>query len=467
MRQREPVGTGVGGRTAPSPLLVDLYEVTMAAAYHREGTAHRPATFSLFVRSLPPQRGYLVAAGLDDALDWLEHLRFGDEELAALQRLGRFDDAFLDWLATVRFTGCVRAVPEGTIVFGGEPLLEIDAPIVEGQLAETFLLNQLTLQTTLATKASRVRHAAAGRAIAEFALRRTQGIDAGMKLARVCRLVGITSTSNVAGADRYGLDASGTMAHSYIQAHEDETDAFRAFARTMGPATILLVDTYDTMTGIERALDVAREMRAEGVELRGVRLDSGDLAALSRHARTRFDQAGFPHLSILASGGLDEHDIDHLVSQERAPIDGFGVGTSLGVSKDAPVLDSVYKLVVADGRPVRKTSPGKETWPGAKQLWRSPSWDHDVLALADERAPGVGYEPLLVEVVRDGSRTTAGRASLAEANRHFEGQWQHLPAELRRLDDPPPWPVRPSAALQRLTASLGPGPAAAEGTPAS
>ncbi|HWC12299.1 MAG TPA: nicotinate phosphoribosyltransferase [Acidimicrobiales bacterium] len=435
-------------------LLVDLYELTMVDAYRREGMAARPATFSLFVRALPPGRGYLVAAGLDDALRWLGDLHFGSDELAALERLGVFDASFLDWLGGLRFRGAVRAVPEGTVVFPHEPLLEVDAPIAEAQLAETFLLNQVTLQTTLATKAARCRHASAGRAVVDFALRRTHGIDAGMKLARVCGLVGLAGTSNVAGADRYGLPASGTMAHSFVQAHHDEADAFRAFARALGPATVLLVDTYDTHRGIEHAVEVAAECRRRGVEIRGIRLDSGDLAALARHARGRLDDAGFGDAKVLASGGLDEHEIHRLLDKEEAPIDGFGVGSSLAVSDDAPVLDSVYKLVAYDGRPVRKTSTGKEIWPGAKQVWRAPDWSHDTLTLADEPAPEADARSLLVEVMHDGQRTEAGERTLAAANRRFEHEWAGVPTPLQDLDAPPEHPLAVSDRLRQLAADL-------------
>lgn len=420
---------------AADPLLVDLYELTMAEAYRRDGMADRPATFSLFVRSLQPERAYLVAAGLDDVLAWLEALAFGPRELAVVERLGLFPAEFLDMLATLRFTGTVRAVPEGTIVFAEEPILEIDAPMAQAQLAETFLLNQITLQTMLATKAARVRHAAADRAVVDFGLRRTQGIDAGMKMARICGLVGLAGTSNVAGADRYGVAAAGTMAHSFVQAYETEGDAFRSFVDAFGAASVLLVDTYDTPRGVERAIEVAREARARGVEIRAIRLDSGDLAEHARDARRELDAAGFGEVQIFASGGLDEHEIHRLLHEEGAPIDGFGVGSSLGASTDAPTLDSVYKLAEFDGRPVRKTSPGKVTWPGAKQVWREDSWSEDVLALADEPAPSERHQPLLVEVMREGRRTAYGRASLVDANARFEQQWSGLPPGLRRLTD--------------------------------
>lgn len=435
-------------------LLVDVYELTMVDAYRREGMADQVATFSLFVRALPHERGYLVAAGLDDALRWLEDLRFGPDELAVVERLGIFGADFLDWLGELRFTGCVRAVPEGTIVFADEPLLEVEAPIAQAQLAETYLLNQVTLQTTLASKAARCRQAASGRAVVDFALRRTHGIDAGMKLARICGLVGLAGTSNLAGADRYGVPASGTMAHSFVQAHRDETDAFRAFARSYGAATVLLVDTYDTPRGVERAIEVATEVARQGGDIRGIRLDSGDLADLARRARARLDDSGLPNLQIFASGGLDEYEIHRLIHDEQAPIDGFGVGSALGVSADAPNLDTVYKLVAFDGRAVRKTSTGKATWPAPKQVWRPPDWSGDTLGLADEAPPTPGHRGLMVEAMRQGQRTAAGRESLAGANRHFEHQWGQLPEALRHIRDPAPYPVEISPALRALAERL-------------
>jgi nicotinate phosphoribosyltransferase len=434
-------------KTAPSTtgdvshaLLIDLYELTMGDVYHREGLAERPATFSLFVRELPAARGYLVAAGLADVLTWLESFRFGDAELAVLDRLDRFDAGFLDWLSKLRFTGDVRAVPEGTIVFGEEPILEVDAPIAEAQLAETFLLNQITLQTTLATKASRFRHAARERGVVDFGLRRAQGIDAGMKLVRCGRLVGLAGTSNIAGADRYGLPASGTMAHSFVQAHVHELDAFMSFGRHVGNGAVLLVDTYDTPTGVERAIVAATELRAEGIAIGGIRLDSGDLVALARDARARLDAASFRDVQILASGGLDEHAISRLLDA-GAPIDGFGVGSSLGTSADAPTLDSVYKLVAIDGRPVHKTSPGKATWPGPKQVWRDDDWSGDVLALSDEAPPRPDSHPLLEFVMRKGERTTAGCRDLAAAHEHFDRQWRALPEPCKHLTAPAVYPL--------------------------
>ncbi|HEX5267027.1 MAG TPA: nicotinate phosphoribosyltransferase [Acidimicrobiales bacterium] len=441
---------------APSSpaLLTDLYELTMAAAYVAEDMAETTATFSLFVRALPPTRGYLVAAGLDGVLAYLEALRFTDDDLACLEGLDLLGAPALERLARLRFTGSVRAVPEGTVVFAGEPILEVTAPMVEAQLVETLILNLVTTGTTLASKAARYRYAAGDRTLAEFALRRCQGVDAALHLVRAARICGLESTSNVAGARRFGLPASGTMAHSFVQAHRREVDAFRAFTALFGPATVLLVDTFDPWRGIERAVAVAREAQEGGVTLRALRLDSGDLAALARHARDRLDDAGCPEVGVIASGGLDEDRIAELVA-EGAPIDGFGVGSDLGVSGDAPVIDTVYKLVEFGGRPVRKRSPGKETWPGAKQVWRGPGWGGDVLALVGEEPPAPAYRPLLVEVMAGGTRTPAGRESLAAAADRFGGEWGSLPEEVRRLHEPRPVAVAPSPALVRATADLG------------
>lgn len=444
--------------TAPGALVTDLYELTMAAAYFAEGIAERPATFSCFVRDLPPERGYLVAGGLAEVVTYLERYRFTEDDLAALGDLDLFADGFLSFLADVRFDGRVRAVPEGRIVFAGEPLLEIDAPIVMGQLVETFVLNQVTTQTTLSTKAARFRHAAPGHTVLDFAVRRTQGLDAAMKLVRAVAIVGLDGTSNVAGGTAYGVATSGTMAHSFVQAYEDETEAFRAFARLFGPRTVLLVDTYDTITGVARAIGVATEMRSLGTELLGIRLDSGDLGALAQRSRHMLDDAGFDGMQIFVSGGLDEHDVAALVEQ-GAPIDGFGVGTQLGVSADVPVLDSVYKLVEFDGRPVRKTSTGKASLPGPKQLWRFDDGSGDVLALAGEplvaAAGGRAASPMLEVVMEQGRRTPAGplpdaRGALAAANRWFEQDRAALPDPIARLVDPARRGVEPSSGLAAL-----------------
>lgn len=442
-------------------LLTDLYELTMAAAYVAEGIAEEPATFSLFVRDLPPSRGYLVAAGLDNVLGYLEVLRFTADDLAFLEGLGLFGPALLERLGELRFTGSVRAMPEGTIAFAGEPLLEVTAPMVEAQLVETFVLNQVTTGTTLASKAARYRHAARGRAVVDFAFRRTQGLDAAMHLVRAVTICGLAGTSNVAGARRHGVPVSGTMAHSFVQAHDDEGDAFRSFAGLFGSRSVLLVDTYDTGRGVEHAIEVARELQEEGRAPWAIRLDSGDLAALAHDARRRLDQQGFPDMQILVSGGLDEHAIETLLERDHAPIDGFGVGSDLGVSADAPVLDTVYKLVAFDGRPVRKLSVGKETWPCAKQVWRRPDWSADVLGLDGEVCPVAGGTPLLTEVMAEGARTVAGRATLEDASARFEAQWAELPEAFKRLREPARHEVIISPALERATRDVDarlPGP---------
>ncbi len=436
--------------TSPA-LLLDLYELTMAQAYWCEGMQDVSATFSLFARSLPDTWGYLVAAGLDDCLQWLECLRFAPADLAAVRSLGGFSDEFLGWLAGARFEGSVRAVREGTIVFPGEPILEVDGPLALAQLAETYLLNQITLQTGLATEAARCRHAAAGRPVVDFSLRRAPGVDAGMKLARCSRIVGLAGTSNVAGATRYGLPASGTMAHSFVQAHVDETAAFRRFAAAFKERTLLLIDTYDPERGLERAIEVARESRAAGFELHGIRIDSGDLAQLARHARRRLDEEGFNNLIVFVSGGLDEHRIDRLVTEEQAPIDGFGVGTTLGAAGGVPTLETVYKLVRHGGRPVRKTSSGKEIWPGAKQVFRRSDWGEDMLCLSSESLPVDIWEPLLDQAMVEGRRVEAGTLTLAESNDHFERQWLKLPPALKQLRCPSRHTVAVSPALRRLT----------------
>lgn len=430
-------------------LLIDLYELTMVHAFHAEGMAEVPATFSLTVRRLPPERGFLVAAGLEDALAYLGGLQFSDGDLDRLERLGRFAPEFLSWLGRLRFTGRVRAVPEGRIVFAGEPLLEVDAPLGVAQLAETALLNQITYQTAVATKAARCRYAAGDRAVVDFTLRRTHGGEAGMRATRACAIAGFAGTSNVAGALRFGLPASGTMAHSFVTAFPTELEAFRAFARRRGPGDgdagpVLLIDTYDVTGGVEAAIVVARELAAEGRTLAGIRIDSGDVGALARQVRARLDEAGLSGVRIVASGGLDEHSVSALLSA-GAPIDAFGVGTRVGTSEDAPTLESVYKMVAVDGRPVAKRSPGKEYLPGAKQVWRTGAGD--VLALRDEDPPRPGADPLLVEVPVAAGGDPA--AAVAAARLRLEADWDRLPEGCKRLREPAPYPVELSAGLRR------------------
>jgi len=428
-------------------LMTDLYELNMAASYLRRGMDGR-ATFSLFVRRLPPRRGFLVAAGLEDCLSYLESFRFVAEDLDWLSASG-FDGATVDALADLRFTGDVHAVPEGRVVFADEPLLEVTAPISEAQLVESFLLNQITFQTAIATKAVRCRLAAGDVELVDFALRRTHGIEASLAVARLSAMAGFVATSNVEAARRFGLRTAGTMAHSYIEAFEDEIEAFRAFAADRPGQTTFLVDTYDTRTGVDRAIEVIRELGAG--DDAAIRIDSGDLAAEARWARERLDGAGLAGVRILVSGGLDEYDLEQLV-RDGAPIDAAGVGTRMGVSADAPTLDSVYKLVAYDDRPVLKLSAGKVTIPGAKQVWRGRPIDDDLLAGRDEPAPS-GREPLLVPVMEGGART--GPAGTLGAARDRLGQdLTALPARARDLDDPSPPEVRVSTALAALAADV-------------
>lgn len=442
----------------PSPaLLTDLYEFSMAAALVAEGRADVPCVFSLYVRRLPASRGFLVAAGLDDVLHFLEHFEFRSEDVDALAGVFPISGEFRHWLRQTRFTGRVRAVPEGTIVFAGEPLLEVEAPMAVAQLLETYLLNQITVQTVLATKAARCREAAGGRTLVDFSLRRTHGADAGMKAARCAALAGFAATSNVAAAARYGIPASGTLAHSFITAFDSEVEAFRAFARDYPTDPVLLVDTYDTATGIDHAIEVAGELAGAGRQLAAVRLDSGDLEDLARLARDRLDAAGLHDVKVFASGGLDEYAIGRLVAA-GAPIDGFGVGTAYGAAEDAPSLETVYKLVEVDGRPVAKTSTGKATLPGAKQVWRRPGFGGDILALRSEPAPleGSGDSgatvPLLVDVEVSGASDAVD--CLARARERFEADWSALPTGYRSLTSPKPAPVEQSAGLTELSRTV-------------
>jgi nicotinate phosphoribosyltransferase len=427
-------------------LLTDLYQLTMAQAYWRESLLE-PAVFSLSVRRLPPRRNFLMACGLDDALRFLETLRFDDEALGFLDGLGGFRSDFLDWLGALRFTGDVRAVPEGTPVFADEPILEVRAPLPEAQVVETFLMNQLHLQTVLASKGARVVVAAGGRRVVDFGLRRMHGTDAGLKSARAFHIAGVAATSNVMAGQVYGIPVAGTMAHSYIQAHDSEDAAFRAFA-DLYPETVLLVDTYDTLAGVRRVVALADEL-GDAFRVRAIRLDSGDLARLATAARRILDAAGLERVEIFATGGLDEDRIAGLVAA-GAPIDGFGVGTRMGVSADAPSLDMVYKLTEYAGSGRVKLSSGKAILPGPKQVFRVEEDGvavHDVIARADETGPG---RPLLRPVMRGGRRVEGG-APLDDARRHAALELGRLPARIQSLEPAdPPYPVRVSDALAGL-----------------
>jgi len=429
-------------------LFTDLYELTMAASYFRE-EMNGLATFSLFARRLPPTRGFLVAAGLEDALEYLHALRFTPADLEFLGGLHRFDPDFLRMLGQLRFTGQARAVPEGTVLFADEPLLEVTAPLIEAQIIESAMLNFCHHQTVVASKAARCVLAARGRPVVEFGLRRTAGIDGGMKAARSAFIAGVGSTSNVLAAATYEIPAAGTMAHSYVTAFPSEFEAFRAYAAAFPDQTVLLLDTYDTLAAAHKAAVVAGELAAHGGRLAAVRLDSGDLVSLSKGVREILDQAGHQEVKIFASGGLDEVEIDRCL-EAGATVDAFGVGTRMTVSADAPSLDLVYKLVRASGRDVLKLSEGKRTWPGAKQVYRTVGRDGkfsgDLIAGADEPAPKEAAAPLL-ETVLEGGRVTRPHPSLLRIQAHCVAQIGRLPEAPKRLGQSGVYPVRYSDRL--------------------
>lgn len=441
-----PAPRGRHPGAVPSALVTDLYELTMAAAYLAEGIEHE-ATFELFVRSLPERRRFLVAAGLDDALNGLEAWCFGDDDIAYLAELGLFTTGFLDRLADMRFTGEVWAVPEGEAVFAGEPLVRVTAPLVEAQLVETWLLNRISSQTMLASKAARVALACGDRTFVDFSARRDHGVDAAMAAARAAWICGAGGTSLVAAGRRFGIPLSGTMAHSFVMSYDDERDAFRAYARTFPDGVVLLIDTYDTVEGARRAAEVGHELASEGIAISAVRLDSGDLGALAREVRAVLDDAGLEQVRILASGDLDEHRVARLIA-DGAPIDAFGVGTQMGTSADAPALGAVYKLVEDAAGPKMKLASGKVTLPGRKQVWRLD--DRDVLSLHDEDVPG--GRPLLRQVMAGGRRTAV--ETLATIRSRATATLAALPDRLRSLEpaDGVLWPVDVSSGLEQLAA---------------
>ncbi len=426
-------------------LFTDLYELTMLQAYFEYGMQEE-AVFSLFVRRLPDSRNFLLACGLEQALHYLENLRFDAECLAYLASLDRFSGRFLDWLGRLRFTGDAFAMAEGTPVFENEPLIEIVAPIAEAQLAETFVMNQIHFQTLAASKAARVVAAAKGRAVVDFGARRMHGVDAAVKAARAFHIAGVASTSNVLAGHLYGVPVAGTMAHSYVQAGRNEMAAFRDFVR-LYPGTTLLVDTYDTLEGVRRVVALAREL-GKDFNVTAVRLDSGDLAELARGSRAILDEAGLDTVGIFASGSLDEYRVAALV-ENCAPINGFGVGTAMGVSADAPALDIAYKLTAYAGRGRIKLSTGKVILPNRKQVFRVEEGGRavrDVIARYDEELPG---RPLLRQVMRGGRRLPAGIAGLDQARRRAAEELAMLPEPIRAIAPADPrYPVSVSAALE-------------------
>jgi nicotinate phosphoribosyltransferase len=427
-------------------LFTDLYQLTMLQAYLSEGMTDR-AVFTLFVRRLPEHRNFLLACGLESVLASLEHLRFTDDDLAYLRSLNMLSDDVVTWLRGFTFTGDIDAVPEGTPVFANEPILEITAPIGQAQLVETLVMNQVHVQTVLASKGARVAAAARDKKVVDFGARRAHGIDAALKAARAFYIAGIDATSNVLAGHLYGIPVAGTMAHSYIQAHGDECEAFRTFARTF-PGTTLLVDTYDTLEGVRRVIDLVKRA-PDDIRISAVRLDSGDLGTLARDTRRMLDVAGLQEVRIFASSGLDEWEIAKLLDA-GAPIDGFGVGTGMSVSDDAPALEIAYKLSEYAGQGRTKLSRHKPVLPGRKQVFRQETDGKavgDIIARAGETLQG---RALLRPVMRGGRRTPDAAEDLEKIRQRAKEEIAKLPAHVVSLTfADPPYPVRPSATLER------------------
>jgi nicotinate phosphoribosyltransferase len=441
--------------TLRRPLLLDLYQLTMAQSYFALGM-NDCAVFELFVRSLPRNRGFLVAAGLVQALEYLEGLRFRRADLDFLASLDLFSPEFLKCLGTFRFSGSVHAMPEGTPFFAQEPILRVTAPILEAQLVESRILNTVHFQTVIASKAARCALAAGGRQLVDFGLRRAHEADAGLYAARAAYVGGFHATATVEAGQRFGIPLSGTMAHSFIEAQASEEEAFRTFAATYRGAATLLIDTYETERAARRVAELAHELRKAGSSrhIRAVRIDSGDLARECRAVRDILDSLGCEDIQIVVSGGLDEYAIEDL-ARNAAPVDVFGVGTALDVSADAPALDMAYKLQEYAGKARRKRSPGKATWPGVKQVFRERGTQRqivrDEVALAEEAVAGEG---LLVEVMRDG-RSTGAPPALAQIRARCLNELAALPPQVRELGEGVgSVPVRISDALRALAAQL-------------
>ncbi|MCP9440475.1 MAG: nicotinate phosphoribosyltransferase [Nitrospira sp.] len=431
-----------------SALLTDLYELTMAQAYLERGMTE-PAVFEFFVRKLSPHRNFLIAAGLEQVLDFLADLHITQAELIWLEETRLFTSQLLCFLETLRFTGDVAAMPEGTPFFPHEPILRVVAPLPVAQLVESRVMNLLHFQTMIASKAVRSVLAAKGKPLIDFGLRRAHGAEAGLLAARASYLVGFSGSATVLASMAYDVPIYGTMAHSFIQAHRDEREAFEHFAHAQPDNVVFLIDTYDTEAAARTVVSLAPSLKAKGITVKGVRVDSGDLAAHARAVRQILDEGGLPHAQILASGNLDEYRIQSLI-ESGAPIDSFAVGTAMTTSADAPSLDCAYKLQEYAGRPCRKRSEGKATWPGRKQVYRfytdAGLLDYDIVTTLDDVQTGL---PLLQDVMKGGRRLVPS-PSLHEMRRSAMEQLAHLPPPLRSLETAPPHPVRIAPALQTL-----------------
>jgi nicotinate phosphoribosyltransferase len=436
-----------------SPLLTDLYELTMLQAYFAHGMQD-VAVYELFVRKLPPGRNFLVAAGLEQALVFLEELRFGESELAWVERSGLFRKDFVGQLRGLRFTGDVYAMPEGTVFFPHEPILRVVAPMPQAQLVESRLINLVHFETIVASKAARSVLVAPGKLLVDFGLRRAHGAEAGLLAARASYLAGFSGTATVLAAALFGIPIFGTMAHSFIQAHDDEAAAFADFAEVFPNSTVFLIDTYDTEAAARKVVALAPQLERAGIAIKGVRLDSGDLAAHARNVRRILDGAGLTQTTIFASGNLDEYRVRDLLAA-GAPIDGFGIGSSLVTASDAPYLDAVYKLQEYAGKPRRKRSTGKATWPGRKQVYRyycsDGMLDHDVVTLEDDAQPG---RSLLQLVMKNGKRVD-GFSSFDALRDYAKGQLATLTQHLRELDSSSePYRVEIALPLRELAARV-------------
>jgi nicotinate phosphoribosyltransferase len=441
---------------ATSPLLTDFYQLTMIQAYLDHGDTET-AVFELFVRTLPARRGFLLAAGLEQALDFLETLHFSDAEIAWLERTGRFGRNLIDYLRSFRFTGEVHAMAEGTVFFANEPILRVTAPLPQAQFVESRLINIMHYQILVASKAARSVLAAPNKLLVDFGLRRAHGAEAGLMAARASYIAGFAGTATVLAGENFGIPLFGTMAHSFIEAFDDEAAAFETFARARPDNVVLLLDTYDTEAAARKVVALAPKLKAAGIAIRGVRLDSGDLIALAKSVRAILDQGGLRDVTIFVSGGLDEDSLQNFARAD-APIDGIGIGTSLTTSADVPSIDCVYKLQDYAGLPRRKRSENKATWPGRKQVWRRYDADGcmsgDMLSLDSNTAPpDAKGEPLLQPVMRHGKRI-APSPSLYEIRRHAKRELERLPEPLRRLEPDTRYPVEVSDDLVRLAADV-------------
>jgi nicotinate phosphoribosyltransferase len=435
-----------------SVLLTDLYQLTMLQTYVEHGM-EEPAVFEFFARKLPPGRQFLLAAGLEQVLDYLASLRFEAWELDWLKQSGKFSASFIEYLAHLRFEGDVDAMPEGTVFFPQEPVLRVIAPLPQAQLVETRLINLLHFQTVIATKAARLVLLAGTRPLIDFGLRRAHGAEAGLLAARASYLAGFAGTATVLASAVFGIPAYGTMAHSFIQAHTDEIEAFERFARSHPNTVVLLLDTYDIEAAAKKVVTLAPRLAERGIAIQGVRLDSGDLVDHARKVRAILDREGLTQVRIVASGNIDEASLRRII-ESQAPIDIIAVGTHMTTSADAPFLDCVYKLQEYAGRPCRKRSEGKATWPGRKQVYRQVGPDGrmagDVITLEHDPQEGI---PLLQPVMRAGRRLAPPRA-LENIRAAVAAELARLPEPLRTLQDGASYPVHISRALQELAASV-------------